>query len=418
MIFVSFCFYLFTDQPGTLGTRFVFNFPTPYDIYSPTLLISTPCINPVAVNVSVPGIGFYVQTNTTRDQHAEVELPTSTYLDLVSYVQNKVVVVSADDKVSVYGVTSYGYNGDGFMSIPTNVLGKKYMILTYGPTYSSIYPSEFSISALEDETDIHIILPWSNQNISVTLNAYQSYQLYDGYNDLTGSIVEANKPIAVMAGVEIAQVPDGNGHDGLLEMLPSVDEYGRNFILAPFKDRTQGYVFRITTPTNVNVSISDIGYFDLDAGQMYEGDVQDDSITLISSDKPVLVMQYMKGYMDGMGDTAMVIVPPTEMFAGNVTFPVYDAPIYSDWRYYINIVTECYDGQGLMYDDTLLDHGFDTISRDDMCAFRNEVTSGTHSVAHMDPNVRFSVIIYVFRYTAAFAYPAGYSVTGNFSNLI
>ena len=413
IVFVSFI-YSFTGQSGTLGTQFVFNFPMPFDpVNSPTVLISTPSLNPVSVSVSVPGIGFYTQNIITRDQHAEVVLPSSAYLELVSYSQNKTVVVSADDKVSVYGVTSYGYHGDGFVSLPTNALGKKYMVVTYGPTFSSSKPSEFSISALEDETDIQINLPDSIQNISVTLKAYQSYQFYDGYNDLTGSVIDANKPIAVLAGVELADVPDGNGPDGLLEMLPSVDSFGSNFILAPFKNRTQGYVYRVITPTKVNISISGIGYFhdfDLDAGQMYEGDVLGDAITLITSDKPVLIMQYMKGDRDDMGDAAMIIVPPKEMFAGNVTFPVYDSPYYSDYRYYINIVSECSDGQGLMYDDTLLDDGFDTISRNGMCAFRSEVNPGTHSVGHINSDATFAVLVYGFMRYYGIAYPAGYNV--------
>ena len=70
---------------------------------------------------------------------------------------------------------------------------------------------------------------------------------------------------------------------------------------------------------------------------MYEGDVSDDSITFISSDKPEFVMQYMKGIADERGDGAMVIVPPTEMFARGITFPVYNSLIGSGWKYYINI---------------------------------------------------------------------------------
>ena len=64
-------------------------------------------------------------------------------------------------------------------------------------------------------------LPGQEQ-ISFSLNKYQAYQILDGVNDLTGSIVEANKPISVMAGVEVASVPDGVGADGLLEQLGQV----------------------------------------------------------------------------------------------------------------------------------------------------------------------------------------------------
>ena len=407
---------LFLGKHGTLGKMFVFNFPQPnFAPYPPTVMISTPSITPVSVNVSVPGINFFVESTTSREKHAAIDLTQSTYLSLDSYVQNKTVIISANGEVSVYGTTSYGYNGEGFMALPTHALGKKYMILAYTP--SSVKPSgptnaEFSVSALEKETYVQITLPDQRQ-ISITLKAYQSYQVNDKSNDLSGSFVEANEPIAVMAGNIMAEVPKGSEGDDLLEQLPSIDNFGQNFVLAPFQGRTNGYVYRVISSTKVNITITNIGSVDIEAGEFYEGGVLDDSITFISSDKPILVAQFMNGISDNLGDTAMVVVPPTEMFAGNITFPVYGnpRPTIGDYEYHISIIAQCSDGQGLIYDDdSLLNNGFDTKSRDGMCVFRSKATPGMHDLKHMDPDVTFSVVVYGYRDFNAYAYHAGFNV--------
>ena len=415
MTFFFFFFFFFFYFPligkqGTLGKEFVFNFPTPwYTGYPPTVMVSTLSTDPVLVSVTVSGIGFYAQSTVTHEQHAEFELPKEAYLDLVDHPQNKTVMVSAAEDVSVFGMICRGVDPDGFIALPTQATGIQYRVLTYGSTYSSSYPCEFSISALQEETNVKMYLS-NNQTVNITLNAHESYLVYDGINDLTGSVVEANKPISVLAGVEWAEVPDGNGGDSLLEMLPSTYSYGCKFVLSPFKDRTQGYVYRVISSTNVTtaLSISGIGLVDLNAGEIYEGDVLDDIITFISSNKPISIMQFMKGFDDGMGDTAMVIVPPTEMFAGNVTFPAYGS-IFSKTNCYINIVAQCSTEQGFLYDDTASVGDIETISRDGICAFRTEVKSGTHTIGHVDPSVTFSVVVYGFEHGDAFAYPAGFN---------
>ena len=404
----------FAGEHGTLGKEFVFNFPTPArENHAPTLMISTPSTNPVSVTVSVPGINFNTNSTVTRKEHAEIELPTSTYLSLTSSTQDKTVIVNADEEVSVYGMGGRAHFSGGFMAIPTHALGKKYMILTHASAYS-FAPCYFSVSALEDKTDVQVTLP-DQQPITITLNAYQTYQVHDGNNDLSRSVVEANKPIAVMAGVELAKVAKSTASNGLLEQLPSIDNFGENFVLAPFKGRKNGYIYRIATPEKVKIYISNIGLVDLDPGDMYEGDVTDDSITSITSDKPILVVQFMKGSTDSNGNSGMVIVPSTEMFVRDITFPVYDSPEFSDYTFYINIITQCSSKQGLHYDNTVLKNDFDTISHDGMCAFRSEVTSGTHNVNSTDPDVTFSVVVYGFRRHQGYAYTAGFNaISGEF----
>ena len=259
--------HLIADAYGTLGTEFVFNFPRPhYHHVDPILMISTPSTNTVSFNISVSGTGYKTSGTTTHNKHATINLPKSAYLEYADSVQEKAVFVTASTEVSVYGLVGNPH-GDGFIAIPSNELGKKYFVLTYsGLGHGN--PSELAVSAVEDETEVHINLP-NAQTKSFTLNTFQSYQIVDA-GDLTGSVIKANKPVAVVAGTALSNVGNlGSGADGLLEQLPPVESYGRNFVLTPFLNRPQvGYVYRIITPNNASITITNVGVVELQAGKI------------------------------------------------------------------------------------------------------------------------------------------------------
>ena len=389
---------------GTLGTEFVFTFPRPvYPETKPIVMISTPSTDTVTFNLSISGIGYEYSGTTTRNKHADIYLPTTTYLDLVDSIQEKTVLVLASAEVSVYGLSG-NPAGDGFNAIPSYAFGKKYFGLTFKGCCLS-YPGELAISAVEDKTEVQVNLP-NAQIINFTLNAFQSFLVIDG-GDLTESVIQANKAIAVMAGTSLSTIGKGlGGPDGLLEQLPPVESYGYNFILTPFQGRPEtGYVYRVITPKNASITISNNGVVKLQAGKMYEDEILDDSIIKISSDTPVLVMQYSKSEVNKNGDPAMSIIPPTELFSGNVTFPRHNS-----WTYRINIVVKCSHAQGLTYDDSTPVTNFETLILDDMCVYRNSVPAGTHSVGHIDPDVTFFVLVYGLHYNHVAMYPAGFNV--------
>ena len=162
-----------------------------------------------------------------------------------------------------------------------------------------------------------------------------------------------------MAGVSAAKIPADNVDypNYILAQMPNVDGLGKTYILGPFRERTAGYVYRvIATQDNTLVSISDGIPKEYHAGEMFTQEVSGDNITLISSDKPILVAQYNKGYAADTrrGNAAMVVVPAIEMFSSTVTFPVTSLPSKAEKSYYLSIVIQCDDTPGLMLDDVIL----------------------------------------------------------------
>ena len=217
--------------------------------------------------------------------------------------------------------------------------------------------SEFTVTAASEETTVTIRAEDGYRAVR-SLKPYESFQ-YKSRVDLTGSRVKADKPVAVMAGVSSAKIPTDNVNyaNYLLAQMPNVDGLGKTYILSPFKERSAGYVFRIVaTQDNTFVSISDGKLKEYHAGEMFHQDVSGNNITLISSDKPILVAQYNKGYAaDNLrGNAAMVVVPAVEMFSSTVMFPVTSLQSKATKSYYLSIAIRCDDVPGLMVDSVVL----------------------------------------------------------------
>ncbi len=150
----------------------------------------------------------------------------------------------------------------------------------------------------------------------------------------------------------------------------------------------------------------------LEADDIYNGDIKDDTILIISSTRPIVVAQYIKSSPDPCTITAepsMVMIPAVDSFFGNVTFPVMQFTIAGlEVQFYsINVVIKCEFADGLVFDDTESMANWDRLTSDDgtICVVRGPVAIGTHSVNH--PTANFTVTIYMVCYcSSSYAYQA------------
>ena len=378
-------------------------------------MVSTPHLEPVTFNVTIDGIGFFHEAVVMKHQHAVISLPVSAYL-VGTGKQHKTVVVCASQGVSVYGMNFDTYVVDGFIVIPSIQLGTQYFLASY-LTYHSTYPSEWSVSALNMPTIVDVNTK-QKQHYQVSLQPYKTYQFQaSGLDDITGSFINASNPIAVMAGCECAQIPHTLGGCGaLFEQVPAVKDIGREYILAPFPDRTSGYIYRIigTNPQTSHIEISDGSNsinLTLEAGEFYEDDVYGGAIVRAISDQSILTVQYMKGGIsEDPGDPSMVILPAYEMFGQNVTFSVFEAD--ADWGYYISVTIMCKFIDGLTFDEDQSMATWDILrsSDNEMCVSRGPVTPSAHSVGHSSSDAVFYVMVTGHRQFGSYAYSAGYNL--------
>ncbi|MDW8225964.1 MAG: choice-of-anchor D domain-containing protein, partial [Bacteroidota bacterium] len=238
--------------------------------------------------------------------------------------------VVAEVPVAVYGVTRYVYTTDAFMVIPVSMLGTEYVIASYPdmvgmymPWYTNI-PSETVIVAAHDNTEVFFTLygnPITRTSGGMRPGQTKRWTLNKGdvvaigtvgpEADLSGSLVRATKPVAVVSGNQCTNVPTSiRWCDFTCEMELPTYAWGRTYFVTPIfggsRFRGQNSVIRIfAKESNTKVYLDGQEWAVIrrgPGGMRGEGwlDIEDPDPAevrpiVISADKPIQVVQYNKG---------------------------------------------------------------------------------------------------------------------------
>ena len=130
-----------------------------------------------------------IVTTVVSGQVEKIEL---SYLLRMSWtgIEDKVILIQADDEVVVYGLNKERYSSDGFLAYPTDVIGYEYYTVSHVPSNGN---TEFAIAANYDDTMISIRFPDRRLGIPIrveydgrtyrggdvlnfTLQSYQAFQ--------------------------------------------------------------------------------------------------------------------------------------------------------------------------------------------------------------------------------------------------
>lgn len=336
-----------TNQDGTVNNE------------QPTLFLTAEIS--ATGTVTVPGLGFSAPFSVTSGQVTTIALPQGANLTSSDTVEGKGIHIVASNPVTVYGLNYLKFTTDGFMASPTSTLGTDYLVLAYrnntaffSGTQLPAYGSEFALVATADQTTVtitpsittgahHAGLPYS-----VVLDQGQTYQLRNDdspttlqhLRDLTGSVIQSDKPIALFGGHKCAFVPDGSTFcDNLVEQIPPVESWGTNFVTMPLAARFKGDTFRVLASVDgTHVTINRNPPVTLNRGQFLEQSIQ--GPVQITADQPVLAAQYSNGIsfggaVNGNADPFMMVLPPYDQFGGNTTV---ETPVIGFPDNYINLV--------------------------------------------------------------------------------
>lgn len=161
--------------------------------------------------------------------------------------------IETDAPAVAYDIFPYGGGSTAVSSatllIPTTAWGDNYVGTTaYPMTISGAFPW-IGIVAAEDGTEVTVnptqaILAGTGvpgtaagQPVTYTLNRGQYVQLMQ-QADLTGSIIQANKPIGSWAGNRCTQVPNGQvACDGMHQQIPPVRALGSKYVAVRYRNR-------------------------------------------------------------------------------------------------------------------------------------------------------------------------------------
>ncbi|MBN1448647.1 MAG: hypothetical protein JXA28_12005 [Bacteroidetes bacterium] len=295
------------------------------------------------------------------------ELPRTVNVLSPEYTTRKGIEISSDHPVHVFAGNFRDRHTDAFTVLPVHALGTRYV--TAGYNFPDAH-EHFTIVATEDDTRVTITPSAftstqrpSGQPFDVTLDAGDVYYvkafLAGNGGSLTGSIVDADKPVAVFSGAESGWIPTQGGTSGFLnpaaeQMIP-LRFLGTEYVAVPFRSRFLGDTYRIVATedmTTVTVGNKTPVIYTR-AGEWTEDLLHDP--TLITADKPIMIAQYANSALwdhptSEYGDGSMLVLVPTDRHMSCHYFPA--GTLVADVEIIPNRAASIPDGSWLQVDDT------------------------------------------------------------------
>ena len=354
-----FLFAAVAEKQDGHGREFIFvplpNHSPPYDNIGVIIQAVTTLTTHVDVTVPLRSLKYNL-TLSSGSGPRNLSLPNS-LLSRNADVIDTTILITSDHDISVVAYNNNKDTADAYTVVPTHQLGHEYIVATYTSSLAAI----IVISAWKEGVEVEIFPTSSVQFKGVTyspgnairqyLRPFESLQLLPTSKDITGTQVFASNPVVVSVGSLCSNVPSTVlACDHLSEQLIPITRWGTSFTLSPFVGRDSGYLFQVVSArNNTRVRLIITNSHDiiirLSVGEFYEASVASQDMTFVTSNKPILIMQYLKGSKadSKLSDPSMIRVIPTERYVSTAIFPVMDS-----WNVNLNvtslaITSECDD---------------------------------------------------------------------------
>ena len=361
-------------------------------------------------------------------------------------VQEKAIHLVSDNLLNVYAMNWCENSSDVAVIFPKESIGKDYYTMCYTPHIDSYFDdigneyyrsgrnSEFLIVATEDNTKISITpskvtdkLQPANLPFNITLNKGELFQVQSmnhanlaGQGDLTGSRIQSDKPVSVYSGALATSVPaDANvdAWDHLYEQMPPIPTWGKKFVTVPLKGRSKD-VFRVlASQNNTTVRVGSRNPITLNQGAFYEFVLNENEPTLVESNRPVLLAQFMvsnsvdrpadHNMYDWDGDPFMVIVSPVDQTRESVTFVAYDSKNMAD-KFYVNVVTRDDATKQILLDGNAIT--FQTLSNSGYSIAQIKISKGSHKLKSTESGKGFIAYVYGYGSVESYGYGVGFNL--------
>ncbi|MBC8146164.1 MAG: IgGFc-binding protein [bacterium] len=351
-----------------------------------------------------------------------------------SNVGRKSFHIVADDDITVAAASIKAYSADAMLVLPVKLFGTKYIALSYpngtGTTEQQVYDmcSQYAIVANDNNTNLEITPsygPKSGQRYSLKLHrgdVYLAMAPLGTAQDVSGTEIRSDKPVAVFAGHRRTSVPVtiGNYRDHLLEQMPPTDAWSDEGLAVPLYPITpqspDTSVLRIVTADSGTISVNGSSYH-MPGRAPIEFPLPEPMV--ISSTVPILagVVEHSVHLMEGgsqplPGDPSIILVVPSRDFDTGYSFESFNHSEFSD--HFITIVSRADERAPIMLDGRRVTERFVRVDDSDYSYAYVRMQAGSHTINSTDP---FGVYVYGFGGATSYAYPAGFVRGGSISSV-
>lgn len=253
-------------------------------------------------------------------------------------IESKSIRITSDNAITVQVQSSIYAASESFALQPTSVLGKSYVVASY-PSSGGIMAGMFAIQATQAATTVTVrttktvgTLFQAGVPYTFVLQAGEAFQLRDtSGQDLTGSLITSDKPVAVYSGSNGANVPIGIvAANPLTEQLVPVERWGYTYYSAGFATKTADSVYRVLAyKNNTPIAIDGVVVATIQKGEFYE--FSSPNGVQISSTKPIQPFEYCAGGSADFvtnSDPSMTAIPAVTSYASTYLFYAANDPSF------------------------------------------------------------------------------------------
>lgn len=345
------------------------------------------------VVIEIEGLLFRQETRLRGGTVVNVKIDTAAQLRSSEIPERLAVHVTSEKPLSVYGLSHRFQTTDTYMGLPKEALGTEYRTVNYHKLREDLI-SQCAVIATEDSTTVTItprsptfLKKPAGVPFTVQLRKGDVYQVIgssptkNSASDLTGTLIQSNKPIAVFSGHNGAYIPiPEKGYNHLVEQLPPISAWGRHYYVGTFVGRTKSTIRVVAAEDDTKVFANGQQVANLLAGEYYE-DGNITANTQITGDKRILVAQYAHGFensLDSVGDPMMILLTPTQQFLKKYRFLT---PTRGQWHHYVNIVVPADGVESMLLDGKPMNQQlFKPFGESRYMIAQVEVPYGTHTL--------------------------------------
>lgn len=207
------------------------------------------------------GLGYKISRTIPANKVIGIPIPEAFMNKTSEEIKQLGLHVTAPDPISVTVFLSYRWSGEAYRVIPVDWLGRKYYTLNlYQDKTDQMRPSQILICGVEDKTTVKFTPTAETeggvrigQSREITINKGETYLIRAAQRealtfvggDLTGTLIESDKPVGVLAGHTKGAYPNYNAtmlgrpanfmRNMYMEMMWPVELLGTEYISAPLK---------------------------------------------------------------------------------------------------------------------------------------------------------------------------------------
>lgn len=341
--------------------------------------------------------------------------------------------ISSDAPVTVQAFHDAVYFTDGWVILPTEGLGVDHRVMSFGSENDlNLNGGVAAVVATENNTTLRITPTVATASgnspgftYGITLNQGEVWQVVPQRperTDMSGTQLQADHPIAVISGHRGTDIVPGIGATNpLVETIPPIHQWGKEFYAIPPPERDTGYYKFVAAENGTVVQVNGNNVGTLNAGQSLQH--REAGAATITASKPILVAEFAVFQQSDVtgrnADPSMTLVQPTRAWESTYlwTTPSLDprpwpGPTnperYIDFTHFVMVTVPAGSTDPVRLDGVDISAQLTTLHPGG--AYRSgiiEIEEGTHSLRSPIP---IAAQLIGYNHFDAYFLPAGYRV--------